>query len=140
RALRPGLALGAVVAAAATVLAAIAFVSRAPGTAGRIAGSRGVRHGHALLRTPGQKEEGLIVFATRLHGRFHLHLINPHGSGQRALTSGNGEEFSPAWSPDRQLIAFAGSPRAVVPRAAADIYVIRPDGTALTRITQGAGQ
>ena len=135
RASRPGLAVRAAVAAAATVLATLAVGCQAHATGPRSNGSRAPRD--AIREAPSRSGEGLIVFATRLDGRFHLHLINPDGSAERALTSGRGEEFSPAWSPDRQLIAFAGSPTARHPRAAADIYVIRADGTGLVRITHG---
>jgi Tol biopolymer transport system component len=136
RAVPAGLALGAALTAIG-VLLALTFGSWAPGIAARVFVSEGAGHGGVLMEALNQKDEGLIVFASRLHGRFHLHLINPDGSGERVLTSGRGEEFSPAWSPDRGLIAFAASPRAGDQRAAADVYVVRTDGTGLVRITSG---
>jgi Tol biopolymer transport system component len=137
RALSHGLAVGVAVAAIATVIAALTFRGGA-GVPARILVPTGAGQGGALLGAADQKDQGLIVFASKLHGRFHLHLINPDGSGERVLTSGRGEEFSPAWSPDRELVAFAASPRAGDQRPAADIYVVRTDGTGLSRVTSGS--
>jgi Tol biopolymer transport system component len=58
--------------------------------------------------------------------------MNPDGSGQRPLTDGGAFEGEPAWSPDGSKIAFASN------RAGNnfEIYVMKPDGTGLTNLTQ----
>jgi Tol biopolymer transport system component len=123
----------------AIAISALTFDSRVPFIAARIStgstnstGSRLVPKG---LR--GRSKQYPIVFASRKGSRYHLHLINPDGTGETELTFGTGEEITPAWSPNRELIAFAGSLNSKMSTVAADIYTIRPDGTGLARLTHG---
>jgi len=55
------------------------------------------------------------------------------GSAPTRLTSGAGEDMSPTWSPDGATIAFVSTRD-----GGRDVYRVRPDGTALERLTVGA--
>ena len=64
-----------------------------------------------------------------------LNVAYRDGSGRRRVTPANAprvflEVNSPAWSPDGRWIAFTTSERSD------DLYVIRPDGTRLRRLTR----
>lgn len=60
----------------------------------------------------------------------NLFLVNPDGTNEVRLTSGNFLDDWPAWSPDGTRIAF----RRATPGASEEIYVINADGTGLTRL------
>lgn len=55
-----------------------------------------------------------------------LHVIRGDGSGDRLVPTGDLDPMYPAWSPDGELLAFTGE---------GDIWVVRPDGTGLTQLT-----
>lgn len=83
---------------------------------------------------------GWIVFASNLDGRYHIHEIHPDGTGEVALTSGETDEKTPAWSPARDRIAFVRGQGAVGSEARrTHIYVMAADGSAVRRVTDGAG-
>lgn len=65
-----------------------------------------------------------IVFHSSRSGDFEIYVMNPNGKDVRQLTSEGGRW--PVWSPDGRWIAFQNN---------FDIYVIHPDGSALTAIT-----
>lgn len=73
-----------------------------------------------------------IASTTNVQGRFAVQLMRVDGTGRRVLTRG----ASPSWSPDGKLIAFSSdhlSPENP------EIYVIRPDGKGLKRLTRTRG-
>jgi Tol biopolymer transport system component len=71
-----------------------------------------------------------------------IYLMEPDGSGVRALTDAGGEGMvaaEPAWSPDGTKMAFVLSPPKHLGAYAGDgdIHVMNSDGTALTQLTTG---
>lgn len=95
---------------------------------------------------------GSIVFVTDPEGASQIVQVNGDGSGLVRLTNGP-TDMNPAWSPDGTHIAFSSArsekpelatdalhpglniTTAVAPRSAADIYVMKPDGTGIIRLT-----
>jgi TolB protein len=78
-----------------------------------------------------------IAFNTGLDDYPRVYVAQADGSRAKAITRGVRFGDSPEWSPDGSLIAFIG------PGVAAsdeDVYVIRPDGAELRRITRSAGR
>jgi len=74
---------------------------------------------------------GKIVYEMRISDDVSdVYIINPDGSGKRAITQGTGWSGTPALSPDGTKIAFA-SDREGEP----EIYVVNVDGSNLTRLT-----
>ena len=90
----------------------------------------------------GQK---LAFVSTRADGSADLWIRDLSTNRETPLTSGRGGDFRPAWSPDGRWIAFSsdrgtkvkrdGGGRWWVHLQLADIYIIRPDGSALKRLT-----
>lgn len=78
---------------------------------------------------------------------FQIYVMKIDGSNIKLLTQGAGSKDDPSWSPDGTHIAFdstgddpdpahcgqAGNPACVV-----NIYVMRADGSEVTRVTQGS--
>jgi TolB protein len=56
------------------------------------------------------------------------------GSNARRVTRGGGPDLYPAWSPDGKQIAFSSGRAGAEP----EIYVVRPNGGALRRLTSTA--
>jgi TolB protein len=73
-----------------------------------------------------------IASTTRQDGLFAVQLMRPDGSRRHLVIRG----ASPAWSPNGRLIAFS-SDRETPENP--ELYVIRPDGTGLKRLTHTAG-
>jgi Tol biopolymer transport system component len=65
----------------------------------------------------------------------HLRILDVATRRDRALADGGHDDNFPAWSPDGDRIAFT-SDRA----GPFNLYVIRPDGTGLQRLTDAAGR
>lgn len=76
-----------------------------------------------------------IVFVSNRRGNNDLYIMNADGSGERAILPRDlaADEFDPDWSPDGRWIAFSSNREGAV----FDLYVIRPDGRAIERLTVG---
>jgi len=72
-----------------------------------------------------------IAYASVAQGyRFDIWVVSPDGSGAKKLTDMPGSSEYPTWSPDGSLIAFINTQN-----GRSDLYVIKPDGTRLRRVT-----
>ena len=73
-----------------------------------------------------------IAFSRMKDGSFNIWSMNTDGSEQRKLTfTGNNE--SPSWSPDSRYITFSSSKN----NAAAELYIMRYDGSGIRKIPIG---
>lgn len=88
--------------------------------------------------------EKIVFVSTRAGGTANLWILDLATRKARPLTSGHGGNFRPAWSPDGQWIAFSSDRNSDFPAAKGrwerlhlvDIYLIRPDGTGLKRVSE----
>ncbi|MDP9038387.1 MAG: hypothetical protein M3O02_03810 [Acidobacteriota bacterium] len=88
-------------------------------------------------------EKRIVFVSTRGAGRANLWVLDVATRKAMALTSGAGGDFRPAWSPDGQWIAFSSDRGSELPPAKgrwerlqlADLYVMRPDGSGLRRVS-----
>jgi len=86
----------------------------------------------------------LVFVSTRRGGTSILWTMDLATRSAKALTSGPGGDFRPAWSGDGKWIAFSSVRGNSMPFAhgrwerlqLADIYIVRPDGSGLKRITE----
>jgi len=90
-------------------------------------------------------ESNQIVFVTtRADGKAHLWILDVQTRRAKPLTSGPGGDFRPAWSPDGKWIAFSSDLESSLPMAKGrwehlhlvDIYLVRPDGSGLKRLSR----
>lgn len=81
-------------------------------------------------------DESAIVYRVASQGRSTLRIIDVATKQARDVTTGAVNDNSPVWSPQGDFIAFTakrGTDKDY------DIYVIRPDGSGLARLTHGPG-
>ena len=73
-------------------------------------------------------------------GDADLIVMTAAGAGQQNITNSAPNEYYPAWSPDGTRIAIARTPPNVpgVANSGGDIFVLAPDGSGLTNITNTA--
>ena len=77
-------------------------------------------------------------------GRANLWILDVQTHKATPLTTGDGGDFRPAWSPDGQWIAFSSDRGSDLPTAKGrwerlhlvDIYIVHPDGSGLKRVTE----
>src|SRR5262249_17815522 len=89
----------------------------------------------------------IVFVTTRANGHANLWVLDIKTRKLRALTTGNGGDFRPSWSPDGRWIAFSSDRGSTLPFATdrfehqqiADIYVVHSDGSRLKRVTQYGG-
>ncbi len=85
----------------------------------------------------------LVFVTTRAGGTADLWTMDVQTRRARALTSGPGGDFRPSWSPDGRWIAFSSDRTSGLPFShgrwehlhLVDVYVVRPDGSGLKRLT-----
>ena len=86
----------------------------------------------------------IVFVSTRAAGTANLWILDVKTKIAHPLTSGHGGDFRPAWSPDGKWIAFSSDRESSLPYAKGrwehlhivDIYLIRPDGGGLKRISK----
>jgi Tol biopolymer transport system component len=89
----------------------------------------------------------IVFVSTRAGGRANLWILDTASHKAAPLTSGNGGDFRPSWSPDGAWIAFSSDRDSDFPPSKGrwerlhlvDIYLIHPDGTGLKRLSQHGG-
>jgi Tol biopolymer transport system component len=89
----------------------------------------------------------LAFVSSRGTGRAHIWLVDLASRRTRLLTPDSGSDFRPAWSPDGKWLAFSSDrdtnaghlPGRWERLQSLSIYVIRPDGSGLRRVTRGRG-
>lgn len=89
----------------------------------------------------------LAFVSSRGTGRAHIWLLDLASRRARLLTPSSGSDFRPAWSPDGKWIAFSSDrdsnaghlPGRWELLQSLSVYVIRPDGSDLRRVTRGRG-
>lgn len=89
----------------------------------------------------------LAFVSSRKTGRAHIWLMDMKTRRSHMLGSEPGSGFHPAWSPDGKWLAFSSDggrfaghmPGRWEKTQSLSVYVVRPDGSGLRRITRGRG-
>lgn len=79
------------------------------------------------LRTPAISPDGSTIAFTY---KGHIYTVPAQGGAARMLTSGDGFDSAPVWSPNGKLIAFASDRE-----GSDDVYVVEAKGGTPTRLT-----
>jgi TolB protein len=88
--------------------------------------------------SPDWGPDGTLVYSSRRGSAFELWLQRPGGKARRLTRAAEPwwEDRSPSWSPDGSSIAFASNRPGFFNQ---ELYLIRPDGTGLRRLTRTPG-
>lgn len=79
-----------------------------------------------------------LAFVRPVAGRAHLFVSGTtRGAPATQITDGADDDAQPAWSPDGSLIAFCSSPVSDGIARRANLFAVRPDGSALRQLTEG---
>jgi TolB protein len=89
----------------------------------------------------------LVFVSTRGSGYADIWTLDIATRRAKALTTGPGGDYRPAWSPDGKWIAFSSGRGITAPFAEgrwerqqlAEIYLIRPDGSGMKKVTNTGG-
>jgi Tol biopolymer transport system component len=89
----------------------------------------------------------LVFVSTRGSGYANIWTFDFATKRAKALTSGQGGDYRPAWSPDGKWIAFSSGHGITPPfsegrwerQQLAEIYLIRPDGSGMKKVTSTGG-
>lgn len=89
----------------------------------------------------------IVFVSTRAGGHANLWILDVATRKATPLTSGDGGDFRPSWSPDGKWIAFSSDRGSDLPPAKgrwerlqiADVYLIHPDGSGLRRLSEHGG-
>jgi Tol biopolymer transport system component len=91
--------------------------------------------------------KGIVFVSTRAGGHANLWILDIATRKARPLTSADGGDFRPSWSPDGKWIAFSSDRGSDLPPAKgrwerlqlADVYLNHPDGSGLRRLSEHGG-
>lgn len=78
--------------------------------------------------------QGRIAYASDEDGDWDIYVINPDGTGRKALTANAVEDREPAWSPDGRTLAYISRQDGDV-----EVYCVNADGTGRRRLTRNPG-
>ncbi len=92
-------------------------------------------------------EKRLVFVSTRAAGRANLWILDVATGKSVRLTTGDGCDYRPSWSPDGKWIAFSSDRGSDLPPAKgrwerlqlADVYLIHQDGSGLRRLSEHEG-
>ena len=95
--------------------------------------------GHLARTSTGSGARGVIAYASDASGGVDLWLMQPDGSHQTPLVSGDGAQYFPAWSPDGATLAYTGGATANLDAGPTDICRISLNDGQVTNLTDTEG-